>query len=327
MKGLYRGKLIVIACILLGLCLLPIAAPPLGSAQSADYYRLVVLSDPHLPVRDQAVRDTVKQQKIIKAKDKVIETINAWEDVSQVVVLGDIVADLGTDKEYAYAADYFSKLNKPLSLVTGNHDYIYEESLSAEGKRVRAEADARERKLDRFKETLNLPELFYSQRVGNYLLLFLSVDSLDSRYLAQMSERQLTWLRKQLENNLALPTIVFFHAPLHGTVSNYNATVNSPSFIAQPEQAIADIISSNPQIFLWVSGHNHTPATNPDFASAINVYAGSVTNIHNSDMDRETIWTNSLYLYQDRVVIKTFNHKTADWINGLERTIYPSHSL
>jgi predicted MPP superfamily phosphohydrolase len=301
---------------------MPIAAPSLVMYESAACYRLVVLSDPHLPVREHAVKSSAKQQKIIEAKNKVIEDINGWEDIRQVVVLGDIVADLGTEKENDYAAQYFSKFNKPLSFIAGNHDYIYEDTLSPEGKRVRGDASYRERKLDIFKQTFSLPEVFYSQKLGNYFLLFLSVDSLDSRYLAQISERQLTWLRGELAKNTAMPTIVFFHAPLKGTVSNYNATVNGPNFIAQPEQAIAEIINSNPQIFLWVSGHNHTPATNPDFASATNVFAGRVTNVHNADMDRETIWTNSLYLYPDKVMIKTFDHKKGTWIDAIERTIY-----
>ena len=85
---------------------------------------------------------------------------------------------------------------------------------------------------------------------------------------------------------------------------------------------MAELIQRHPQIFLWVSGHTHTPATNASFASPVNVYAGRVTTIHNADMDRETIWTNSLYLYPDRVVVKTFDHKSGAWLEQLERTVY-----
>jgi hypothetical protein len=62
---------------------------------------------------------------------------------------------------------------------------------------------------------------------------------------------------------------------------------------------------------LWVSGHTHTPADNPSFAADLNLYAGRVTNIHNSDLDREVIWTNSLYLYADKVTVKTSTTKPA----------------
>jgi len=83
----------------------------------------------------------------------------------------------------------------------------------------------------------------------------------------------------------------------------------------------------NAQIFLWVSGHTHTPATNESFASGINLYEKQVTNIHNGDMNRGTIWTNSLYLYPDKVVIKTFNHKKGVWMENTERIIIPQKTI
>ena len=83
------------------------------------------------------------------------------------------------------------------------------------------------------------------------------------------------------------------------------------------------LITANPQVFLWVSGHTHTPPTEESYASPINIYAGQVTNIHNTDMKRETIWTNSLFLYPDKVVVRTFNHQEKAWHPELERTILP----
>jgi len=150
--------------------------------------------------------------------------------------------------------------------------------------------------------------------------VFLSVDSSDSPYLAAMSDRQVAWLRAELARRPAAPTIIFYHAPLAGTLSDYNAKVNTPNFVAQPAEALREILAANPQVLLWVSGHTHTPATRGDFAAAINVYAGRVTNIHNADADRRGIWTNSLYLYADRVVVRTFDHRHGAWIDGLERT-------
>ena len=40
-------------------------------------------------------------------------------------------------------------------------------------------------------------------------------------------------------------------------------------------------------------------------------------------MNRERIWTNSLFFYPDRVVVKTFDHKAGAWMEKLERTILP----
>ena len=38
------------------------------------------------------------------------------------------------------------------------------------------------------------------------------------------------------------------------------------------------------------------------------------------DMDRTTVWTNSLYLYSDKIVVKTFDHGRKIWMEDLERT-------
>lgn len=323
MKWLSTKNAFIIAVIVLLVGLVLTFFPHNQIAESNAYYRITVLSDLHLPVREEKVKKLNKQEKIMAAKNKALKDINSWDDVKQVVVLGDIAASTGSESEYAFAVQYFSKLNKPISFVTGNHDYLYEDFLSSDGKRIQADADTREAKLKRFKETFGLSEVFYSQKVGKYLLIFLSVDSLKSHYLTQISERQLMWLRHELANNPTKPTIIFFHAPLKGTLSNYSAKINGPNDIAQPEQEISEILSQNKQVFLWVSGHTHTPVGNPDFASPNNVFAGRITNIHNTDMDKEDICTNSIYLYPDKVVVKTFDHKKGAWINELERTILP----
>ena len=136
-----------------------------------------------------------------------------------------------------------------------------------------------------------------------------------------MSEQQLAWFDSLLESNKDRPAIVFFHGPLAGTLRDYKPHVNAPNFVAQPAQAIHDILARNPQAFLWVSGHTHTPPSEESFASAVNVYDNRVTDIHNTDMGRGTVWTNSLYLYPGKVVVKTFNHDTNDWMPQFERTL------
>ena len=76
------------------------------------------------------------------------------------------------------------------------------------------------------------------------------------------------------------------------------------------------------QVRLWISGHTHTPATNDSFAAPeINMYGSRIMNIHNSDMDRKHIWTNSLYIYGDHIDIRTFDHRSQDWIENYDRQI------
>lgn len=286
---------------------------PIGSvsvaASEKTYQHLVILGDPHLPGNK------------VEFKEQVIETINSWNDVDMVVAVGDICEDRGTKEEYAAAKEFFAKLKKPLYPIVGNHDFIYADSLDAKGKRHKAGSDTREAKLLKFRETFGLKDISYSKMAGKYFLIFLSPDF--PEHLAEMSQKQVEWLRSELEKNNKRPTIVFFHAPLVGTLRNYNINANASNFIAQPSGKIHDALMSNPQVFLWVSGHTHTSPREESFASAINVYEKRITNIHNTDINRETIWTNSLFLYQDKIVIKTYNHKKRIWLPEFARTISP----
>ena len=276
-------------------------------AGADNYHHLVLLGDPHLP------------GKHIERKHEVIDTINTWDDVSLVVALGDATEALGNADEYTAASAFLKRLSKPLCVIAGNHDFYYEDQLYPSGKKIKASIETRALKLERFRTSFGLNSIYYSKQSGRYRLVFLSTDSGDS--LASLSDKQFSWLEGELKTFRNTPTVIFFHAPLDGTLTSYNSKVNTRSFTAQPADRIDKLLSSNPQVFLWISGHTHTPPREPSFASAVNLYKGHVTNIHNTDMNRETIWTNSLFLYQDRVVVRTYNHRKKSWVKGLERVI------
>lgn len=291
-----------------------------GWAEPAPYQRILILSDAHFPFVPRKTPDTAKEQRIMAAKQNIIADINGWADVGRIVATGDLVGSYGTEEEYAAAKAFFANLNKPVSVIVGNHDYMYI-GRDPNFKFIRGNADERHAKLERFKREFKQPQLYYTQEIGRYLLVFLSTDSLDSNVLCQFSQAQMSWLANVLAKNPNRATIIFAHAPLAGTLSNYNRFINTPSFIAQPEIEIRDLLRQNSQVFMWVSGHTHTPATHKDFDSPINLYDGRVHDIQNPDLDREVIWTNSLYLYSDKVVIKTFRHSDKTWLDSLERTI------
>lgn len=268
---------------------------------------IVLLGDPHLP------------GKTLQKKEWVRETINTWSDVSMVVALGDLASKTGTKEEYASIKSYFDTLRHPFYPINGNHDYIYADELDADGKLQHASREQQMEKLERFKHTFALPSLYYSLLKEPYFLIFLSTD--DPKHLAQLSKEQLSWLNQELTTHQNKPTIVFFHSPLEHTLDSYRHFINTPNFVAQPIEEIKSLLALHPQLFLWVSGHTHTPASELSFASSINRYENSVTNIHNTDMNKETIWTNSLFLYPDKVTIKTYNHTTHTWLEPLERHI------
>ena len=295
-----------------------------GAAQDRGYTRLVVLSDLHLPGR------------LLPEKRKAVDTVNAWKDVDGVVALGDVVEDHGTPSEYAFAKDFLSRLKAPLYPIAGNHEYAYD--TGADGKTKRASPEVKQAKLKLFQETFSLPAPRYAKKFGPYLCLFVSNDALDSKFLSALSSGTLAWLRAELRADPQAPAIVFFHAPLEGTIQSGNEISDHPSFLAQPKDELRALIRENPQVFLWVSGHTHLGAVNQRFSGPANRYEGQVTDIHNSDMDgrsylsdkdhgtttHDTLWTNSLYLYPDKVVVKTFDHALGRWLDDLTREIRPN---
>lgn len=326
-----RKRISMPACVLLGLaCILPL---PSASAQVLkEYVHIAVLSDLHLPGR------------ILPKKEKAIETLNGWQDLDMVAVLGDICEDHGSVEEYSFAKQFLAKLKKPFFPIVGNHEYIYYDinpfnpkEKIARGKHVvAASATARRTKLNRFKAAFSLSEIYYTKQVSPYLLVFLSTDHLYVSYRTALSDAQLDWLRAELAKNRNTPTIIFFHGPLEGTIGGENLVDNDPvNYMAQPHREIRRILVENPQVFLWVSGHAHIAPTNANFNHPINVYGQQVTTIHNPDMNgssyisdkdqkgtkHEHIWTNSLFLYPDRVVVKTYDHDKAVWMEPLTREI------
>lgn len=312
-----RPLLLLLFALLLAAC----AAPQATRARETgrDYQRVVVLSDPHYG-RAQADGASGGKESSPDLKLRAVEDVNSWEDVDLVAVTGDIVAKYGSEEEYARAARFLRAIRKPKAVIAGNHEYMYADAPEG-GKLVRGTPQERSLKLDRFRRYLGVPELHYTVALGQYLLVFLSPDVTDGGFLTEISSGQLAWLSDTLQAHPGSPTLIFFHAPLKGTLDTYSEKINSPQRVAQPEKAIHAVLMANPQVKAWVSGHTHTPPTQPSFLSDVNLYHGRVVGIHNTDMNRKTIWTNSIFLYDDKIVIRTWNHAETRWEDGLERTI------
>lgn len=306
-----RRPLSILACVLIaGIFSLPLFV----HAAAPDAHHIVVLGDPHLPGR------------YLDEKKRVIDAINDWKDVSLVVAVGDITEELGTDREYREAKQFFSRLTKPFIPVPGNHDYIYADTLMPSGKKRKADAYGRDRKLTLFQKTFGLSDRYFTRTMGNYLLVFLATDELHAPLLAKISDAQFAWLEKTLAEHSGTATVIFFHAPLKGTLRDYNENANTENFVAQPRDRIETLLKNNPQVMLWVSGHTHTSPKEESFASELN-RLGQVMNIHATDMNRKNIWTNSLFLHPDRIVVRIYNHATGLWMSSLDRTIPAPASL
>ena len=301
----------------LGSCAL--TPEPVNTEVDTSVPRIVLVGDPHLPYK-ATVSSAAEGEAIILAKESMRSDINGWAGVARVVALGDITANRGTEKEYSQAAAFLERFSAPLVPVAGNHDYIYTDQPGALGVVVAGSPASRTEKLGRFAAAFRLSSFQSEESLAGYELVYLSTDSTNTRYQAGLSDASLSWLETMLERNPSKPTIVFYHAPLAGTLIKNGATA-SGNAVAQPADRIDAILRRNPQVFLWVSGHTHTLPSDPNFASAMNLYDGRVMDIHCPDLGHARIYTNSLWLYPDRVVVRTYDHLARGFLSALDRSI------
>lgn len=71
---------------------LAIGGMSLGYAQERGYYHILLISDLHLPVRKKKFPDKDVQKVIGMKKQKLLKIVNAWTDVDEVALLGDLTA-------------------------------------------------------------------------------------------------------------------------------------------------------------------------------------------------------------------------------------------
>ena len=137
----------------------------------------------------------------------------------------------------------------------------------------------------------------------------------------ELSAEQLAWLQQEIATHKNGPVLFFCHGPLKGTLRTYNKKINTVSATAQPDTKLAEIMAVVPPGSLWISGHTHTPPTNDSYADiSVNRVNKNLVNIHNPTIDAKKIYTNSLYIYKDKLVIRTYDHNNGIWLQALERT-------
>lgn len=295
--------------------------PTVAAGGRKDYYHIVIISDLHLPVRTKSFPAAADQKNVWEKKQKILQTINAWTDVDEVALLGDLAARYGKDAEFKVVDEYVGALRYPYYAVAGNHDYAYKDEPVNKKKQKLAQGTLSEKKakLAAFQKRYHLPAAYYARDVGNCRLLYLSPDGCGSN--VELSAEQLAWLQQEIATHKNGPVLFFCHGPLKGTLRTYNKKINTVSATAQPDTKLAEIMAAVPPGSLWISGHTHTPPTNDSYADiSVNRVNRNLVNIHNPTIDAKKIYTNSLYIYKDKLVIRTYDHNNGIWLQELERT-------
>ena len=310
-----RAAAAFIGCLSLGY------VPTVAAGGRKDYYHIVLISDLHLPVRTKSFPAVADQKNVWEKKQKLLQTINAWTDVDEVALLGDLAARYGKEAEFKVVDEYVGALRYPYYAVAGNHDYAYKDEPVKKKKQKLAQGTLGEKKakLAAFQKRYHLPAAYYARDVGNCRLLYLSPDGCGSS--VELSAAQLAWLQQELATHKNGPVLFFCHGPLKGTLRTYNKKINTVSATAQPDMKLAEILAAVPPGSLWISGHTHTPPTNDSYADiSVNRVNRNLVNIHNPTIDAKKLYTNSLYIYKDKIVIRTYDHNNGIWLQELERT-------
>lgn len=304
------GKRILIGAALLA-CAFSAACGNTGP--TGEVHRIVVASDIHYPSRVEGEAAKVR----ISNKENAREDINSWKDVDLIAFTGGMVSRSGSMDELREAKNFTDGFKADKIYMAGDEEIYFKETLK-EGRPQKADPALRAAHVENYQKVFG--PLYGKKELGKYLLLYLSADDTKGKNPLQMSKEEVEWLKQTLKDNQQKPTLIFFHAPLPGTCKDDDYG-NNPRHFAQPAGAIDLILLTNPQIKLWVSGHTHTPPTDPAFASENNWYHGKVLDVYNPTWDGEQVWTNSIYLYKDKIEIKTFDHKEGKWIDSLTRTM------
>jgi len=315
-----RREFLQVAAAFIG-CLSLGYVPTVAAGGRKDYYHIVIISDLHLPVRTKSFPAAADQKNVWEKKQKLLQTINAWTDVDEVALLGDLAARYGKEAEFKVVDEYVGALRYPYYAVAGNHDYAYKDEPVNKKKQKLAQGTLSEKKakLAAFQKRYHLPAAYYARDVGNCRLLYLSPDGCGSN--VELSAEQLAWLQQKIATHKNGPVLFFCHGPLKGTLRTYNKKINTVSATAQPDTKLAEIMAAVPPGSLWISGHTHTPPTNYSYADiSVNRVNRNLVNIHNPTIDAKKIYTNSLYIYKDKIVIRTYDHNNGIWLQELERT-------
>ena len=145
------------------------------------YYHILLISDLHLPVRSKKFPGQAEQADVWQKKLRLLKTVNAWGDVDEAALLGDLAARYGSEPEFHAADEYLGSLKFPYYAVAGNHDYAYKDEprINSKGKEKMVPGTLEEKiaKLAAFQKRYKQPGLYYARSVGDCRLLYLAPDA------------------------------------------------------------------------------------------------------------------------------------------------------
>lgn len=236
-------------------------------------------------------------------------------------VLGDLSYKIGCAAELGRAYVALEPLRMKRYIIPGNHDVRSSDKLDEDGEKVVATPAERKMKLERFAKAFGNKDNFMTVKRAGHLLVFLPIDALKAKSIVAISEGSLKRLRKALAENRDLPTAIFCHAPMLGSVKKAGKSLGPVHGFAQPNDELRAILKENRQVYLWVSGHLHISPDAPDFHEVkVNTVAG-VHNIHCPGLKKNPRYFNVIRFDPKGCLVRTYDVRRHNYITKHTRRI------
>lgn len=220
--------------------------------------KILVLPDLHLPLSNRHKEALLSHRSFIDSHD--------W-----VILLGDVTACYGTPGEYAEVRDFISQLDRPYSVVNGNHEFAFEAQSdgSVTYGKVWRPSGLREQRLllNRFEQFYGLASRYHAYSNDRIGCILLGVDEVhDDSSAGLLPEREM-WLADQLDQMQDVPLLIFCHFPLMTSefhAIRYYEQGRRPAYV--PSGMVESRLALRSKPAWWLSGHVHFGPTHPYFA-------------------------------------------------------------
>jgi hypothetical protein len=226
-----------------------VAPSPLCIAPEAETFRILILSDLHLPSSLEAARRILDNRPYLRRMD-------------YIVLLGDMCATYATDREYAHLDQFARQLERPYGAINGNHEFYFQviDEDSPQHGRVWPEQSPQDktRQLQKFMNFFGYDSLWRATHTHLGSFIFLGIDDIESHKVESLSTRQLRFLEEQLQVAPQHPAFVFCHTPVM-LETRLDMIYYEPERTAcvELQGRLADVMTQRTAPVFWMSGHIH----------------------------------------------------------------------
>jgi len=214
--------------------------------------KFAVISDPHVSLPAQDVIDEMKMGlHTVEFFESAVKAVNEIPDLDFVLILGDLTKD-GEPWNVDKVMEIISKLNVKTYIVLGNHDQAVIQSdkitpcgVSKYGLLWALQGYG-----------FNGPSPYWSADPVEELHIAGLDTNMVGYWGGRVSEKQLKWLKEDLEKNKDKLTIVVGH---HSIVPfrKEEEREDWKSFYLENGQELLDILEKYPSVSFYLSGHRH----------------------------------------------------------------------